>query len=311
MTKLDNADTMVELDVSDDELDVEIVDDTPQDDKNKPSLEDDIEIEGDDEDADEEIKQYGAGVQKRIKKLTYDMHQERRAREEQERISNEAVDYAKRVNYENNTLKKTLADGENVLIGQAKGRVDAQLEAAKKAYKEAYEAGDSDAITEAQVKLSDLQNEAFRVSQYRPQQRPPQQQPQQHQPPAPNVPKPDKLALEWNDKNEWFNKDQRMTGFAYGVHAELVEQGVDPREKEYYNKMDEAMRASFPDKFADGKKEVYVERKQVGSVVAPARRSSKAPRKVQLTSTQVSVAKRLGVPIEEYAKQMLKDEQNV
>jgi len=194
------------------------------------------------------------------------------------------------------------------LVNQAKGRVAAELDKAKAAYKAAYESGDPDALIEAQEKLTILQNEKIRYENYKPQPRreQPVAQPQ-YQQQTPQPPKPDQRALDWAAKNDWFEKDPEMTGYAYGLHEKLVRNGVDPRSEEYYNQIDNAVRRVFPDKFDDVSFEETAPQRQAGNVVAPAARSGKKPRKVQLTSTQVSLAKRLGLSNEQYAAQLMKD----
>ncbi|NCW69606.1 MAG: hypothetical protein EBV86_13775, partial [Marivivens sp.] len=134
-----------------------------------------------------------------------------------------------------------------VLINQAKGRVAAELDKAKAAYKTAYESGDPDALIEAQEKLTTLQNEKIRYESYRPQPRQQQAPQPQYQQPTPQAPKPDQRALDWAAKNDWFEKDPEMTGYAYGLHEKLVRNGVDPRSEEYYNQIDNAVRRVFPE----------------------------------------------------------------
>ena len=300
--------------VESDELEIDIVDDTPVEDRDRPKKKAEKEPEASDDD---EISSYGENVQKRIKQIKYEYHEERRAKEEAQRIREEAVSYAQKLQEENNRLRKTLDDGENTLVEQAKTRVDAQINNAKIKYKEAYETGDPDKIIEAQEELNALQNEKFRVNSYKPQKR-------QAETPAPQVPAEqpvqqpkiqlDDRTKQWASENQWFGEDEEMTGFAFGVHERLKKNGIEPndpqRVEEYYSAVDEAMRKRFPDKFD----EVEVEEappRQTGNVVAPANRSAKKPRRVQLTSTQVSLAKRLGVTPEQYAAQLLKEASNV
>lgn len=116
--------------------------------------------------------------------------------------------------------------------------------------------------------------------------------------------------MQWAEKNSWFMKDKAMTGFAMGVHEDLVAQGIDPKSDLYYSKIDDAVRRTFPDRFDDGSTEEKAPRRQAGPVVAPAARSTKAPRKIVLTSTEAALAKRLGVPLKVFAAQKLKDMQN-
>jgi len=288
--------------VEDSGFELEIIEDTPQEEKPRraegvePNVPDDTEIE-----------QYSDGVQKRIKQLKFEYHEERRRKEEASKMQDEAVSYAKKVYEENQKLRKALEDGEGVLVEQAKGRVDAELDKAKIAYKAAYETGDPDALIEAQEKLSSLQNEKYRVESYKPQKREaPKPDPVVSKP---SIPTPDQKAQEWSAKNTWFGEDSEMTGYAFGVHEKLVKQGIDTKSDKYYAAIDESMRKTFPDKFDEQIEEAPV--RQTGSVVAPQSRSAKKPRRVQLTSTQVSLAKRLGLTAEQYAAQLLKESSNV
>jgi hypothetical protein len=308
---MNNTAEKIEEDLTDEDLDnsgfeVDIIDDTPEEDKPRRPEDTEAQIPEDDE-----IASYGENVQKRIKQLKFEYHEERRRKEEAARLQDEAVDYARKVYEENQRLRKTLEEGEGVLVQQAKGRVEAELERAKSAYKEAYETGDPDKLIEAQEKLNNLQNEKFRVESYKPKPQQAQEQPVQLQQ-KPKVPEPDAKTKAWAAQNEWFGNDSEMTGYAFGVHESLVKQGVNPQSQadEYYNRIDESMRQRFPDKFGEQQVEAAPVR-QAGSVVAPAGRSAKKPRRVQLTSTQVALAKRLGLSAEQYAAQLLKESSNV
>lgn len=290
---------------NDSEFEIEVVDDTPEPDKGKPRR-----AEGSEPDVsdDDEVGKYSEGVQKRIKKLKFEFHEERRAKEEAARLQEEALRFAQQTKAENDQLRKTLSEGEGVLVNQAKGRVSAELDRAKAAFKAAYESGDPDALLDAQEKLNSLQGEKHRYDSYKPQ--PQRTAPAPAPAPQPQVAqpqKPDERAMNWASKNEWFEKDPEMTGYAYGLHEKLVKSGIDPRTEEYYKEIDIAVRRVFPDKFDDGTIEVSAPQRQAGNVVAPAARSGKRPRKVQLTSTQVSLAKRLGLSNEQYAAQLMKD----
>jgi hypothetical protein len=292
--------------LDDSEFEIEIEDDTPEADRNRP-----VRAEGSQPEIpdDDEIGQYSENVQSRIKKLRYEYHEERRAKEEAARVREEAIRYAETVHKENERLRKSLAEGEQVLVQQAKGRLQAQIDQAKKLAKEAYDTGDSDAFLEAQEKLTNLQNEKFRVDNYKPA---PQPQAQQYQPqqPAPQVKRPDPEAEAWASRNDWFGKNEEMTGYAFGVHERIVKSGVSPNSQAYYSAIDEAMRKRFPEEFDDGSVEVNTQPRQTGNVVAPASRSSKKPRKVTLTPSAVKLAKRLGLTNEQYAAQMMKDSRN-
>ena len=299
---------LTEVDLDNIEFEVDIIDDTPDEDKNKPRRADDAEAQIPEDD---EIANYSENVQKRIKQLKFEYHEERRRKEEAARLQDEAVDYARKVYEENQKLRKTLEEGEGVLVEQAKSRVEAELDRAKAAYKEAYETGDPDKLIDAQEKLNSLQNEKFRVESYRPRPQQVQQEPVQLQR-KPRVPEPDAKTKAWASENEWFGNDSEMTGYAFGVHESLVRQGINPQSQadEYYNRIDQSMRQRFPDKFGGHQVEAAPVR-QAGSVVAPAGRSAKKSRRVQLTSTQVALAKRLGLSAEQYAAQLLKESSNV
>ena len=288
---------------SDNGFEIEVIDDTPEPDKGKPRRAENAQPNVPDDD---EVEKYSEGVQKRIKQLKFEYHEERRAKEESSRLQEEALRFAQQVKAENEQLRKTLSEGEGVLVNQAKGRVSAELDKAKSAFKSAYESGDPDALLAAQEQLNVLQNEKVRYDNYKPKPQSPEPQPQ-YQAPAAQPPKPDKLAMDWASRNDWFEKDPEMTGYAYGLHEKLVKSGVDPRTEEYYNELDTAVRRVFPDKFGDEIIEESAPQRQAGNVVAPAARSGKRPRKVQLTSTQVSLAKRLGLSNEQYAAQLMKE----
>lgn len=299
-------DTDIEVDLDDnDELQIEVQDDTPEKDRGKPKAPDKTEDGADDED----LEGYSDSVKKRISKLKFDQHSERRAKEEAVRLREEALSYAQKVRNENEELRKAYSEGETAFVSQTKARVESELAVTRTAYKAAYESGDADAVLAAQEKLFQLQNQAERVANYKPRQAAQAEAPTAQQA-APKIPKPDDRAMKWAEENTWFMKDKAMTGYAMGLHEDLVAEGVDPTSDLYYSKINAAVRRTFPDKFDDGNTEEKAPRRQTGPVVAPAARSTKAPRKVVLTSTEVALAKRLGVPIEKYAAQKLKDMQN-
>tara|TARA_R100000697_G_scaffold114870_1_gene134011 strand:+ start:1581 stop:2534 length:954 start_codon:yes stop_codon:yes gene_type:complete len=296
--------------VNDSGFEVEIVEDAKPEEKPRTEATDESNIPDD-----QEIASYSKDVQKRINKLKFEYHEEKRRKEEASRLQDEAISYAKRLSDENQKLRKALDDGEGVLLDQAKGRVDAELDKAKAAYKAAYETGDPDALISAQEKMTQLQNEKYRVDSFKPQKRqdnvpPPVAQPADTQQ-TPQVQKPDDKALEWSKKNEWFGKDSEMTGYAFGVHERLVKEGLHTSGDEYYQKIDEAMRKTFPDKFDVQEIEEEAPVRQTGSVVAPQSRSAKKPRKVQLTSSAVKLCKRMGITPEQYAAQVLKESSDV
>ena len=288
----------------DDNFEVEVVDDTLIEGSKKQENK----VDNAKDSPDEEMEEYTAGVQKRIDKLTQQYRGEKRSREEAIRLQEEALRYAQQMKAENERLKKTLDDGEGTLIEQAKGRIAAQMDKAKSTFKAAYEAGDPEALLAAQEQLTAVQNEKYRVDNYRPQQRVQRPTPQpQYQQPAPQQPQVDQKALEWGKKNDWFEKDPEMTGYAYGLHEKLVKQGIDPRSDQYYKEIDKSVRRVFPDRFDDGSIEEEAPQRQNGSVVAAPSKTTKKPRTVRLSPSQASLAKRLGLTNEQYAAQVMKD----
>jgi len=300
----------LEVDVEgEDDFEVEIADDTPEEDKGRPRRAADAEA---DIPEDEELEKHSDSVQKRIKKLKFEYHEERRRKEEAEREREVAVQYAESQKNEAARLRKNLSEGEGVLVNEAKARVASELNSAKRAYKEAYEAGDTDAVLEAQMSLSKLQLEADRVENWKPAQRAVQDQSETPAPQAaPRVPRPDRKAQEWVAENDWFQKDTGMTRYAMLIHEELLETGVDSTSDVYYSKINEAMRSRYPDRFADVEPEVRQPQRKAGSVVAPGGRNTATSRnKVVISSSEAAIAKRLGLSNKEYAAQKLKDMQN-
>ena len=300
----------LEVDVEgEDDFEVEIADDTPEEDKGRPRRAADAEA---DIPEDEELEKHSDSVQKRIKKLKFEYHEERRRKEEAEREREVAVQYAESQKNEAARLRKNLSEGEGVLVNEAKARVASELNSAKRAYKEAYEAGDTDAVLEAQMSLSKLQLEADRVENWKPAQRAVQDQSETPAPQAaPRVPRPDRKAQEWVAENDWFQKDTGMTRYAMLIHEELLETGVDSTSDVYYSKINEAMRSRYPDRFADVEPEVRQPQRKAGSVVAPGGRNTATSRnKVVISSSEAAIAKRLGLSNKEYAEQKLKDMQN-
>lgn len=304
MSELDQEVENTEIGVEESEdsgFEVEIVDDTPEQDRGRPRLPDE-ELEKEPDVPEDEIQNYSDSVKKRINQLTHRVHEERRRKEESERIREEAIAAAKRLHEENSNLRRTLTQGEQVLVDQARNRIDAQIEQAKFNYRNAYESGDTDKILEAQEQLTALQSEKFKISDYRPQEYKETPAPEFNQAPQrPQVAEPDAKAKAWAEKNTWFQKDPEMTSYAFGVHQKLVTEGYDTASDEYYSAIDENMRKRFPENFGGS------QQRQPGNVVAPANRAGKGPRKITLTQTQVALAKRLGLTPEQYAAQMLKE----
>ena len=259
------AEPEVEAKSEPDELDIEVVDDTPKADRNRKPSEPPADV------TDDELEGYSEKVRNRIKHFSKGYHDERRAKEAALRERQELESLAQRLVEENKTLKGDVGTTREALLDQAKRVVDSELNGAKIAYKDAYESGDADRLLEAQEHLTTA-----------------------------------KLKAEaWVEENSsWFHVDDEMTAYAMGLHQKLVKGGVDPRTDEYYETIDARMRKVFPEEFDDVVEQLEPQetRKQSANVVAPATRST-APNKVTLTKTQVALANRLGVPLEEYARQ--------
>jgi hypothetical protein len=277
------------------------------------------------EENDEELSDYSEKVRKRINKLKYEQHEAMRQRESAERMREEAVKFAQQLATKNQQYESLLQRGEGALVAQIKARASLALDQAKSLYKEAYEAGDSQKIIDAQEKLHNAQTEFREAERHervlqtrRPQQaQPVPQTTQNYVSPQPQVPQPSSKALEWTKKNPWFGPqgNRAMTALAYGIHETLIrEEGVQADTEEYYEKIDSVMRQRFPDYF---EKDEAVQvtaapaQRTPSTVVAPSNRNNGArPRKIQLTATQVSLAKRLGLTPEQYAKQLIKESSN-
>lgn len=249
----------------------------------------------------DELEEYSDGVQKRIKKLTYKFR-------EAERKERAALEFARGVNDELKKVKKRLNQSDKTLMGEYEGRLDGQLDKARSDYKNAFDTGDSEQATVANEKLARLASERDTVERARRRKEAEweasdkelsepdafdTQIQQQFQKQAPT----DERAVDWAKENKWFGKDEAMTASAFAFHNKLVtEEGVDPTSDEYYNEVNERMREAFPHKFKANNRTTQ-------TVAGSSRKvAKKSGRKVRLSVSEVDIAKRLGVPLEEYAK---------
>lgn len=304
-TKDDKAAEKVEFEVEN-EGEIEVVDDTPDQDRGRKPLEKPVA-----EPTDDELEQYGEKVRARINELTHARHDERRAKEALERQNQEAIRAAQMLFEENKRLKGQLNTGTTAFVSQAQRLADVEVEKAKAALKAAHEAGDTEAFVEAQTKLNEAvfaQQRAKALKAPAPLQKQPQRgnvAPQQASPvPAP-TPAPDPKLNAWRQRNPWFGEDDEMTSFAFGLHNKLAKSGANVGSDEYYATIDARVREVFPDKFETTKSEPA---KRPATVVAPTQRATSA-KKVRLTQSQVAIARRLGVPLEEYARNVARLEQ--
>lgn len=280
-----------------DDLDIEVVDDRSEEDRGKQKSKAPMEL------TDDEMEQYSERVKKRLQHFSKGFHDQRRAAESAERERQEALRYAQQLVEENKKLKGTVNKNQEVLLEQAKKQVEQEILSAKGKYKRAYEAGDSKALVEAQEALTNATLKADRVKNIT---IPPLQEEDSDVQTAYNTPEPsvDARATAWQAKNKWFGEDDEMTSFALGLHQKLVKQGVNPQSDDYYEKINSRMRQLFPEQFTDESNDLETEEpRRKANVVAPATRSV-APKKITLTRTQVALAKKLGVSLEDYAKQV-------
>ena len=276
---------------------IEVQEEKPTEEKQETKIEEKQETKTE-EKPKEELEQYSEGVQKRIAKLTKKWR-------EAERQKEAALDYAKGVQTEHKTLQEKMAKLEPSYVTAVENRVKSGLDAAKATLMKAREAGDIDAEVNAQKEIARLGMEEVRVNtlknklsdQKETEVKTPSLDQRLQTPPA------DPKAEEWAEKNEWFGKDSAMTYTAFDLHKKLVdEQGYDPKSDEYYAAIDKQMRLDFPHKFAKTESQESTKPTQT---VASATRSVKPGRNtVRLTSSQVAIAKKLNVPLEEYAKQL-------
>ena len=255
--------------------------------------------------SEDELGEYSKNVQSRIKRLTEKYRKEERDREEAVRLSQQLLE-------ENKKLKSRMQQLDTGYLSEYGTRLQTQTDAAKRAYKEAYEAGDPDRMAEAQMAMSNLaieqqryNNAKARADQDQRLQTERAQAPQAQVAPAPvaqqQQPQPDPKAKGWAEKNAWFGEDRVMTTAAFAIHQGLIEdEGFDPNSDEYYTELDKRMRREFPHKFQSQKSGGGT---QVASAGSSASRSTKQGRRtVKLTPSQVAIAKKLNVPLEEYAK---------
>jgi len=300
----------VKVETKANDVDIEIEDDTPAQDKGRDPLPKEVvdELEKD------TLDDYSDRVKQRMAQLKKVWHDERRAKESADRERHEAIRFAQQISEENKKLKTTLNSGETAYIETLKSSIEQQLALAKRDYREAYDSGETDKIIDAQQRMNDAQLRLSQANSYVSQyQRPLQEDknevyiPQLQQQPQTQAFKPDSKALAWQDKNDWFGSDEEMTSLALGLHEKLVRSGIDPTSDEYYRRIDGTMQKRFPEYFGDATldEDTPAERTKPSTVVATATRST-APKKVRLTKTQVALAKKFGLTPEQYARETLK-----
>jgi len=290
------------------EPEIDVEDDTPEEDRGREPMPKEIvaELEAD------ELEEYSEKVKLRLKQMKKVWHDERREKERVMREQAEALNAAQRLLEENRRLKSTLSEGEQTLVGSFKQTAEYELEKAKREYKDAYEAGDTDRVLDAQEKLTAAQYKLQQLAGYRPtlqgvadEVQLPQQQVQ--------IPQPDSKTMAWQERNTWWGTDPEMTASALGLHQKLERErgpqfvGTD----EYWSAIDTTMRRRFPEYFGEDRATEGTAKAQRASkpanVVAPASRST-SPKKIVLKQSQIAIAKRLGLTPEQYARELMKME---
>jgi hypothetical protein len=290
----ENNDVNIDIEAEGD-IELEVVDDTPESDRNRKPLDKEPE-----EVTDDEVATYSDKVQKRIKELAHSKHDERRAKEAALREKEEAVRFAQQILEENKKLRAGLADNQTQNVELLKSKVSSELEVARRTYKEAQETMDPDQILEAQEALTEAKIRVNQVELYKPPALHEKENEVYTQNVPQNSPAPDEKAMRWQAQNTWFGEDDEMTSLALGVHRKLVNAGIDPRTDLYYERLNARIRELFPEKFGVSRGD-----KKPANVVAPATRTTGA-KKIRLTQTQVAFARRIGVPLEDYAKEIAK-----
>jgi len=286
-----------------DDVEIEIVDDTPPQDRGRRPLEKAVE-----EPTDTELDDYSENVRSRIKELTHARHDERRAKEALLREKQELERIAQHLMGENNKLKGYINDGTDKFVSMAREAAEAKLEKARRDYKAAQEAFDTDAIIAAQEALAEATWEVKNAKNFTPPSLQTETDDVQQYQPQPQPVRPDEKTLRWQAKNQWFgaNGFEEVTSFALGLHQKLVASGVDPRTDDYFEQIDARVKSKFPEVFGDdGQKTERSEAKRPSSVVAPASRST-GVKKVQLTPSQAALIKKYNLDPKKYVAEVLK-----
>lgn len=288
-------------------MEIEVEDDTPIEDRGREPMPKPI-VEELDKD---ELDAYDDKAKEKLKQMRKVWHDERRAKEQADRERSEAVSFAQKLMGENKRIKDILSVGEKEYVATIQNAANLELEIAKKAYKEAYDAGDSDGMVEAQqsmqqanIKIVQAQN--FKLPSLQENETSVQQQ---YTSPQPQQNQPDRKLMAWQERNPWFGQDEEMTAAALGLHEKLKRNGTIVGSDEYYSTLDKTMRRRFPEGFdeeSDAEERSKTEsRSKPSTVVAPATRSTSS-NKIKLKQSQVQLAKKLGLTPEQYAQAVLK-----
>lgn len=290
-------------DKAESKLEIEIEDDTPEQDRGREPMPKEVvdELEQD------ELEEYSDKVKLRLKQMKKVWHDERRAKESAYREQQEAINYARRVTEENKRLKDQYTAGEKEYVSTVQNAAAMELEMAKKAYREAYDSGDGDRLVDAQQAMQDANLKLHSARNFKPTTLQPEEFEVQQQQVSQQAPRPDNRAMAWQERNPWFGQDEEMTAAALGLHEKLKRNGVSVGSDDYYATLDKTMRRRFSENFEGSETETRVEtpRTKSSTVVAPATRSTSS-NKIRLKASQVQLAKKLGLTPEQYAREALK-----
>jgi len=298
----DDVKVTVTDDQTDEQLIIDVEDNTPEEDRNKPPLPEKVKEEL----YNDELEDYSSKVKKKLIQMKKLAHDERREKEQAYREQQEAIAFAQRVMEENKRLKSNLNNSEKNVLATVQKAVEMEMNEAKRAYREAYDSGDTDKVMEAQERLTQATLKVEKVKNFRPQPLQEQETPVQMQPQPVQQVRPDPSAQAWQQENPWFGEDEEMTSLALGLHERLKREGVAVSSQEYYRRIDATIRKRFPEKFEE---EAEQESRPVrkSSVVAPATRST-SPTRVRLNPSELNLAKKLNLTPEQYAKAKLEME---
>ena len=288
---------------NEDDIELEIVDDTPEEDRGRVPLAKEVE-----DPSEEEIEQYGDKVKTRIKELTHARHDERRAKDAANREKEEALRLAQQILEENKKLKEYVETGTKSYAEMLKAKTEMELQLARDKYKTAQESYDTDEMIAAQEALAEAKMRFEQAKHFSPTPLQTQNYDVYSGQPAVQPPQLDDRTLRWQQKNQWFGTPgyEELTSFALGLHQKLINRGISPRDNPdtYYGQIDARMREVFPEVFGETSRAV-AKVKKPATVVAPANRASSS-KKVQLTTTQLALAKKFGLSPKQYAEAYLK-----
>ena len=295
----------IEVSVQGDDVEIDIVDDTPERDRGRKPLDREVS-----DPTDEELDTYTEGVKKRLKELTHARHDERRAKEALAREKQELERLAMAMIEENKRLKKHVQSGTEQFQTMAEQAAEARLEKARQELKAAQESYDTDAIIAAQEALAEAKWEVKNAKNFTP---PPLQEREEEvqiQQPQTQQVRPDEKTLRWQAKNQWFGASgfEEVTSYALGLHQKLVATGVDPRSDEYFEQIDARVKSKFPEVFGeteDRPRSQGTPAKKPASVVAPATRST-GKKKIEFTPSQAALVKKFNLDPQVYAREILK-----